>query len=144
MQIVDGRHAADGAIDAAILGRDGTLDSQEVVAGILFDSIPDDFLGLVPGRRLDCLHIVQRDDAQDGIGNQRVGRLDQRFGATSTGREIQPVDGRTGFCFQRLDHLGHQRALEPQVGGGQRAKLHKIPSTHAATAGRFVDRFVDH
>jgi hypothetical protein len=65
------------AVDAAILGRNGAIDHQQVVAEVLLHRGPARFLGLVPRCHAEGLVVVERDHVENQVLERGVMRPEQ-------------------------------------------------------------------
>jgi len=66
---LQGRSAADLAVDAVVLDRDGALDHADVLALVLLHRLVEGVLDLVPGSGEQGFVVVEGDQVEDQIAD---------------------------------------------------------------------------
>ncbi len=69
---IEGRPAADTAVDSAVCQRHRPLDQHQVLAPVLLHGIVQRLFGLLARCRLQGLGVVERDLVEQDVGHQRV------------------------------------------------------------------------
>ncbi len=124
------------AVHAVLIERRVAFHGYDVIAFVVLDQVVKNGLGLMPGSRHDGVVVIQRDQRQDGVLGQRVGRADEGLGTAGAFQAVQPDHRHTRFGFQCIGNARDKSRAQAQRGGGQAAELQEAASGHAlATHG---------
>jgi len=138
---VDGLVAADLAVDAVVLDRDGALDHQDILALVgLHGGLARGF-GLVAGGGHQGLVVIERNDVEDEFLQGRMLGAQQRFGAAGAFLEVQPDHRRPLGLFDGLGDGRLRAGGQAQRRRGRRAELQELAPVDAEPVGHRAGGF---
>ncbi len=123
--------AADGAIDAAILGGGIAFHSKEIAAGVILDEFLANLLDLEAGGRLESVVVVEGDHVEDDVLGDGVGGADKGLAATGALEAMEPDDGDAGLGLHRGDDRGNHGGFQAHGRGRGDTEAEKVPAIDA-------------
>ena len=131
LEDVEERVAADGAIDAAVLGGSIAFHGKEIAAGVIFDELLANCFDLEAGSRLKGIVVIEGDHVEDDVLGDGVGGANKGFAATSALEAMEPDDGDARLGLHRGDDRGNHGGFQPHRRGGGHAEAEKVPAIDA-------------
>jgi len=123
--------AADGAIDAAVLGGSIAFDGKEIAAGVILDEFLANCFDLEAGGRLEGVVIIEGDHVEHDVLGNGVGGADKGLAATSALETMEPDDGDAGLRLHRGDDRGNHGGFQAHGCCGGDTEAEKVPAIDA-------------
>jgi len=123
--------AADGAVDAAILGGSIAFNGKKIAAGMVLDELLADLFDLETRGRLEGVVVVEGDHVEDDVLGDRVGGADKGFAATRALETVEPNNRDAGLGLHRSDDRGHHGGFQAHGRGRGDTKAQKVPAIDA-------------
>ena len=123
---IQGGLAADLAVDAVVLDRDGALDHQDILAPVLLHGGFAGGLDLMAGGGEQGLVIIQRDDLQDQLLDGGMFRPKHGLGTAGALLEVQPDHAGALLGGDGLDDLGFRPLGQTHGRGHGGAELEEV------------------